>query len=598
MQTNILQVKVKSNFLLYGLIIVAIIILTAIYFNTHTWDRGGQPQHVSIQGFGVLNVHVTNVNPIIARQFKLPMVTGVLVNDTPQGTARRLSGLKRGDIILKHNNIPVQSTVHLGHLMSQDQPGDHVTFLIWRNGKTVSQSMKIPQTAKPIDISNPNVMRLSAVLIILFLTFTALFLNLINRTVCVVLGAVLMMVSGSVLGFYNQTQAFSSIYMSPLMILIGMSIFSIYLEDLKFFDYVAKNILVKLKADTEKVALTLTFLSYFFSLFVNNLTTILVMVPITLALYRELKINPVPVVIAEVIASNVGGASTMIGDFPNMLISSATGLLFVDFLIFMAPMCIILLVALCWYMKKFEFSKMEKIKSVQLQMSFLKKLETEVHEMDIDWASVKRGIAILFSVIAAFIILPVFGIKSATIALGGGFILLALDNSRAVNVLKKISFQDFIFFIALFIIVGGALHSGLLQGISEALQTFSGGNRTVYLVSMMWTAAFFTAFLNAGPSAAFFLPIVMQSPFAGFSDLVWWALSLGILAGSNSTITGATAGVVMQTILDEHDNKQTKIEDKYHLTFSNFSQRGIPIAIMFLMLSSVYIAVLSNIAGL
>ena len=115
---------------------------------------------------------------------------------------------------------------------------------------------------------------------------------------------------------------------------------------------------------------------------------------------------------------------------------------------------------------------------------------------------------------------------------------------------------------------------------------------------LMWTAAFFTAFLNAGPTAAFFLPIVMQSSFTGFSDLVWWALSLGILAGSNSTITGATAGVVTQTLLDEYDAMQTNVKDKYLLTFKNFSQRGVPIALMFLVLSSIYIATLSSIGGL
>jgi Na+/H+ antiporter NhaD/arsenite permease-like protein len=114
----------------------------------------------------------------------------------------------------------------------------------------------------------------------------------------------------------------------------------------------------------------------------------------------------------------------------------------------------------------------------------------------------------------------------------------------------------------------------------------------------MWIAALLSAFLNAGPATVFFIPIVLDSHFAGFSDTAWWALSLGVLAGSSATITGATAGVVTQTLLSEYNWTGLDGKDKYELTFANFSQRGIPVALMFLAISSVYIIFLCSIAAI
>jgi len=146
--------------------------------------------------------------------------------------------------------------------------------------------------------------------------------------------------------------------------------------------------------------------------------------------------------------------------------------------------------------------------------------------------------------------------------------------------------------------VGGALHSGLLENISHTITSISAGNRLFYLLTLMWVAAFFTAFLNAGPSTAFFIPIVMHSQFTNFSDLVWWALSLGVLAGSSATITGATAGIVTQTMLEEKSTSGMLSKDGRFLTFGEYSKVGVPIALMFLVISSLYIAFLCAIPGI
>jgi len=340
--------------------------------------------------------------------------------------------------------------------------------------------------------------------------------------------------------------------------------------------------------------MALCVLTYVFSMLINNLTTILVIVPITLYLCNEMKISPIPVVVAEIIASNIGGASTMIGDFPNILISTNTGLQFMDFFVFMMPICVLLMVALFWYLGWTEFSKINRIKSPELNKAFIKKLQSEVDGLDMDWPQVRQVLVTLGIVVACLILLPAFGIGAATITLGGGFILLALNHAEANEVIKKISFMDILFFLALFILVGGALHSGLLEKISAFLGGAAGANRYLYTLYLMWGVAVITAFLNAGPSAVFFIPVVMQSPFASSSDIVWWALSLGILAGSSATLTGATAGIVTQTIIEENEIYGLKATGEPLLTYSNYSKIGVPVAGVMLVLSTIYVAFLCS----
>ncbi len=447
------------------------------------------------------------------------------------------------------------------------------------------------------EISHISLINISAVVAVLILTFGAIFSNRMDRTVCVVLGAASMLIAGSLLGFYDQLKAFESIQMSPILIFISMSIFSLLLEQLHFFDYVAKKMIIRTKGETVKIVCMLCFMTYAASLLVNNLTTILIIVPITLYISRGLSINPVPIAIAEIIASNIGGASTMIGDFPNMLIASTTDLMFMDFMIYMFPVCFILFLCLIWFVKRSGFCRITGDRASILDTTFIKTIEEEVRNLNVDWPAVKRVIFVLAGLIAAFNVLPFIGIKPATIALAGGFFALAMERKHVKNVLKKVSFSDIMFFTSLFIIVGAAFHCGLLKIISDGITNMAMGNRAVYLLLLMWTAAIVTAFLNAGPATAFFVPVAMQSYFIACGSISWWALSLGVLAGSSATITGATAGIVTQTLFEENAASSTNGKSTGLLTFGNYGKKGIPIAIIFLAVSSIYIVFLCAVGG-
>ncbi len=594
------NLTLNDYFIFAAVVLVVVVVVVGAFSSDLAPNENRLVQKVSTAtGANVIELNVVDVNPIIARQFRLKSVTGVLINNVPKGTARKLLNLRRGDVVLEYNSIHVQSSNHLFHLMEQNRPGDTITFLISRNGSIFQQSVKIPQSAGMVDLYDPTTMDIFLVVFIIILTFAAIFLDIMHRTICVVLGAVLIMALGSILGFYDQVKAFHAIQLSPIFIFIGMSIFSIVLERANYFRYLTDKLIIKTKGNITNVFFTLCLITYVFSLFVNNLTTIIIIVPITISICRRLKLSPAPVLIAEIISSNIGGASTMVGDFPNMLIASNTGINFIEFLMFMFPIGIVLLASLFAYLFKFgNIYQGNKRKAATLGKDFFDEVKSEVKDIKVNWESVYRAFITLFCVVVAFVVLPLLHVHSATIALGGGFILLALEHKNATAILKKISIVDIIFFIALFIMVGGAVYSGLLSEISKTISFLSGGHKLPYLLILMWTVAFFTMFLNAGPATAFFIPIVIHSQFAAFSDIIWWSLSLGVLAGSSATITGATSGIVAQTILEESLAEDAKVRRSSYLTFTRFSQQGIPIAFMFLVISSLYIALLDLIPAI
>jgi len=569
--------------------LVVIVVLVALFMDTRNIPQRGTPRMAQSAGTNAIEFEGITVNPIIARDFNLPQVAGVLVNNVPAGSARRLFDIRRGDVILKCNGIDVQSANHMAYLMSQTKPGDKISFVISRNGKTLSMTETIPPAVN-LDIFAGSGRDIFVVLVIIAITFTMLFMNLFNRAVCVTLGAVLMLIAGSTFGFYNQSEAFDSIRMSPIFIFIGMSIFTIFLEDLRFFEYVAKRIIVATKADTVKVIFGMCIMTFVASAFVNNLSVILVIIPITIYAAKGLEFDAIPIIVAEIISSVIGGNITPIGDFSNMLMASSAGLSFLDFLIYMGPICCVFMAAFLWYLWFFELRHRSRIKSVKSHKLFLTKVDKELASMQMDWPNIKKVLFILGCVMVAFMILPAFRVHLAPIAMGGGFLLLAIENHKAKDVIKKISLTDILFFVALFLIVGGALYSGLLKVVSDLLLTMAMGNKVLYPIFLMLMATVLTALLNSGPATAFLVPVVVSSGFADFTDVVWWALNLGSIAGACACMSGASAGIVSQTLVEEMDLGIKKNEG---LTFANYSRRGIPAAIMVLVIGTFYLIFLS-----
>jgi Na+/H+ antiporter NhaD/arsenite permease-like protein len=412
------------------------------------------------------------------------------------------------------------------------------------------------------------------------------------------------------------------------------------LDEAGALEYLAKKITLATGGNSWRIMWLFCLVTYTISLVVNNLTTIMLMAPMVLSLSKYLNCNPKPFLISMIIASNLGGASTMVGDFPNILIGTETGLPFYQFTSYMLPICLLELLVLLVYLR---FARPSLFKAVVPLPSLAAdgypkfeppdkdcpELSDPADGADNNYAlfstmrsrmgkaiksrdTLRRGLIILAVVIAGFLLSDFMKWSPAIIALLGGIIALAFGGCEPLSLLRKVSVRDVLFFSGLFVLVGAAEASGTLGYISEAIVHLSFGNTLALCLLLMWAGAFVTCFLNAGPTTALFLPIVLSFKSAAPHSLYWWSLSLGICAGSSGTLIGATAGSVTATMIDRFIKKQDEPADApdevlgsdlsnsadkngyclTKLTFKEYASLGLPIMVIFLLISSIYITVL------
>jgi len=557
----------------------------------------------------------------------------LLVEKTGQsGSDRNIwqdSGLKPGDKIIKIDNNRITGLVELEKALPSLAQHRKVSLTFVRDGK---EKNSVIQVRKISSTQNLSFLPIFFVLLIFFLIYYFVYRNRIDRTILFVLGAILITVCGYYLKFYNWPMAWESLKskIDIIYFILGMNILTIILDEGGLFGYLAKKIALFTQGDKWKIMLSFCFLTYIFSLVVNNLVTIMVLVPMIFSLSRYLNFDPKPYMIGMIIASNLGGASTMVGDFPNMLIGTETGIAFTKFIVYMMPICLIELFVLLIYVrlsqkqlfvkeKKTEVNVYEELPqlaycdggNVTNNESLFHRIKKKLKQGMKNPEVVKRGSVILSILVVAFLISDFIHISPALIALMGGLAGIFLGKVKIGTILERLNYKDILFFSGLFILVGAAEASGLLHWFGEVIVHLSFGNVLVRCLLLMWLAGIVTAFLNAGPSAALFLPLVMNFKMSSPHYLYFWALSLGVLAGSSATLTGATAGSVSSNMLDEFlstyvrkeknspifANKKTpvyssNIQDSSSLSFRKYSKIGIPVALIFLIISSAYIALI------
>ncbi|GAI16351.1 unnamed protein product [marine sediment metagenome] len=337
----------------------------------------------------------------------------------------------------------------------------------------------------------------------------------------------------------------------------------------------------------------------------------------------------------------------MVGDFPNILIGTEAGIPFYQFTSYMLPICLLELFVLLVYLR---FAQPSLFKAAVLLHSLSADgypnfeppdedcpelsdpadragghntlLNTIRHRLPKAIKSryiLRRGLIILAIVIVGFLLSDILNWSPAVIAIAGGIIALVFGGCEPFSLLQKVSIRDILFFSGLFVLVGAAEASGGLGYVSGTIVHLSFGNTLILCLLLMWAGAFATCFLNAGPTTALFLPIVLSFKSAAPHSLYWWSLSLGVCAGSSGTLVGATAGSVTATMIDRFVKEQNKFtagsaEDEQigpseavgdspnsadkdsqkltKLTFKEYASLGFPIMLIFLLISSIYITVL------
>ena len=518
------------------------------------------------------------------------------------GSSAAIAGLIPGDRIVGIDGRILSSTDMAWHLLGSMEAGKTYQWTIYRNGQSRMIHIHLNDRSEPTGVFRDKAFKFSSlsttkqvIVTLLFfklslVLFYLLYNKVENRTLIVGLFALKFVLIGSFLGVYNPLDAFFAVKFNTLSLLLGMSIITVVLNESGFFKRVAGRISVYAGGSALRMFIGFCLITYFFSLLVNNLTTILVIVPITLKLAATLDFDPRPLIVGEVISSNLGGASTMVGDFPNMLISSQAGIGFGQFVIFMMPICLILLGLMLLYFKVkiglFHLPKIQKPLSSESLSSA---------EMRVSRRAQRRGLFVLGHVVFLFIISSIISLNPSAVALLGGTSLFLFSGIDRAKIIRGIGFNDILFFTGLFVVVGGLEASGMLNYISRALEISSFGQPWLLCLVLMWTAAFLTAFLNAGPTAALFFPVVMGCALAPDHHIIWWALSLGIMAGSSATVFGATAGPVSITLLERFSaENRMELPGGNTITFKQFAGTGVPLMLIFLSVSSVYVTFLCH----
>nr|MDQ2693774.1 ArsB/NhaD family transporter [Pseudomonadota bacterium] len=367
--------------------------------------------------------------------------------------------------------------------------------------------------------------------LLLVLTYAVIITERINRAIIALLGAVLMIFSGVL----NQEAAVRGVDFNTIALLTGMMVVVAITSKCGVFQYVAIWSAKKVKANPPGILLMLSVVTAVFSALLDNVTTVLLVAPVTLLITEELKIKAYPFLFAEIFAANIGGTATLIGDPPNILIGSAAGLSFNDFLVHLAPIAAIIFAVLfagIWFFWGRSLSTSERLKERVMHFNEREAI-TNVRLL-------KQALFVLALVIAGFAVGHPLGIEPGTVALGGAALLLLLNNfdkdpehqtHDVHHTFAEVEWVTIFFFIGLFIVVAGVERAGLLELLAERLLAFTGGDLAATAVTILWVSAILSAVLDNIPFVATMIPLIksMAPQFGGAEGLLplWWALALG-----------------------------------------------------------------------
>jgi Na+/H+ antiporter NhaD/arsenite permease-like protein len=404
--------------------------------------------------------------------------------------------------------------------------------------------------------------------LVLLLVYVIIAAEWMHRTLAALLGAALILFISYTLGTFDKgyfilsfEDAIGAIDMNVIFLLMGMMIIVGVLKKTGLFQWLAFKSYALARGNIFVLSGILMMVTAIASAFLDNVTAMLLMIPVTIEIAVTLKVNPITFLIPEVFASNVGGTATLIGDPPNILIGSFAKLTFLQFVEHLAVICLICLVVtviyyVYWYKK--DYLKAE-VQDVERTISYLRQ-EYRITNKKLTIMS----LGMLGFTIFLFVVHGVLHMEPSIAALTGAMFLLVISRVDIVEMLEhEVEWPTLIFFIALFMVIAGAEETGLIQMIAEWVLDVSRGNLTVAVVMILWVAAIASAFVDNIPFTATMLPIVaflnqsMEVP----NDVLWWSLALGACLGGNGTMIGASANVVTVGLAEKAG---------YHISFIHY----------------------------
>jgi Na+/H+ antiporter NhaD/arsenite permease-like protein len=424
--------------------------------------------------------------------------------------------------------------------------------------------------------------------LVLLLVYALIAFELMHRTLAAFLGAALIMFISYVAGTFNKgyfilsfEDAMRAIDLNVIFLLMGMMIIVGVLKKTGLFQWLAYKSFALARGNIFILAGILMVVTAVASAFLDNVTTMLLMIPVTIEIAVALKINPIALLIPEVFASNVGGTATLIGDPPNILIGSFANLSFGAFVTNLTGIiivCMVLTVAfyIFWYRRSYREAE---VKDVDRTIAYLK----EEYRITNKGLLIKCLVMLWFTILL-FVLHGVFHMEPSIAALTGAMLLLAISRVDIVEMLEhEVEWPTLVFFMALFIVVAGAEETGLIQFIAEWVARLSRGNLAMAVLLVLWVSAIASAAIDNIPFTATMLPIVAflnHSIPGAESGVLWWALALGACLGGNGTMIGASANVVTVGMSEKAG---------HHISFMGYMKACMVPMLITVALASVYL---------
>ena len=407
----------------------------------------------------------------------------------------------------------------------------------------------------------------SIVLIIVYIFIT---IEKLPRVVIALLGASVLMLTKSV----TQEEAFHYIDFNVIFLLVGMMILVNILKETGGMRWLAVYTAKKVNGSGVLLMIYFALLTALVSSMLDNVTTVLILGSVTIAIAADLKINPVPYLITQAIASNIGGTATLIGDPPNIMIGSAANLDFNKFLFHLTPVVLMILPVVIFTLYLFYKKELIIPKSAQIELEKMS-LKGIIKHKNL----LIKALIVISAVIVAFFFHGALHLEAGTIALAGASVLLIFENRR--HIWEDVEWTTIFFFIGLFIIVGAVEKVGTIHYLSELVFKLSKGSYEVTIFSILWMSGFLSAIIDNIPYTATMIPLIknLGTHYPNLEPF-WWALSLGACLGGNGTLIGASANIVVADMANK---------SKHPILFLDFLKIGSIVMIESLIICSIYI---------
>jgi Na+/H+ antiporter NhaD/arsenite permease-like protein len=394
----------------------------------------------------------------------------------------------------------------------------------------------------------------------------------VDRTLVAMLGGLLVVI----LGIIDQDEAFASVDFNVIFLLAGMMVLAGGLSQTGFFEYVAGLAIQRSRGEPFRLLVILAVATALLAAILDNVTTVVLLTPVTLSIARTLRVSPLPYLVSQIFASNIGGTATLIGDPPNILIGSAAGLDFDDFLLNLAPVVVIIMaafLAIMWFIFGRSMGDDEN------RLDLLATVDPAAAITD--RPLMIRALIVLGLTILGFVLHSTIGVEAATIALLGATVLMIVGPLDPHRALRDIEWHTLFFFLGLFMLIEAVVHVGIVGTIADALAEVAGGRQEVATIGILWVSAMGSAVVDNIPYTATAIPIVERMIEDGLAaEPLWWALALGACLGGNLTIVGASANIVVANLAER---------DGHPITFGQFLRYGSIVVLTSLVISTIYL---------